>query len=63
MSNGEGCCILGICCPPEQQYDKVKQAMHDLGADADLSVKIAVWFNEHVTAKAVAKAVAHKLEQ
>lgn len=34
MSNGEVCCILGICCPPEQRQQKLTSFIVDsLGCD------------------------------
>jgi hypothetical protein len=50
MSNGEVCCILGVCCPPAQRRVKVFQAMSETlnltPADADA---VTDWFIDHVT--------------
>lgn len=50
MSNGEVCCILGVCCPPAAQREKVKASllseMDITEADAE---RVAEWFVAHVS--------------
>lgn len=47
MSNGEVCCILGVCCPAAAREQKISQALQtDLGCDSKEADEVAAWFNE-----------------
>jgi hypothetical protein len=44
MSNGDVCCILGICCPPDsasQVSAFANELQHDTGAPAEYCAQIA----------------------
>ena len=44
MSNGEVCCILGVCCPPAAAREKLSVEIEKAGGcDADTSRKCADW--------------------
>jgi hypothetical protein len=47
MSNGEVCCILGVCCPPERRRDVLAASLvRDVGCDQKDAVEIADWVVE-----------------
>lgn len=47
--NGEVCCILGICCPPDERRTKVVKALaQDLGWSDDDAAAAFDWFAERV---------------
>lgn len=37
MSNGAACCILGVCCPPNQQHAALSRKIQSCGASADVA--------------------------
>jgi hypothetical protein len=41
MSNGEVCCILGICCPPAEAAAKLSAEFVKLGAPKEYADKCA----------------------
>ena len=44
MSNGEVCCILGVCCPPAAAREKLSVEIEKVaGCDAETSRKCADW--------------------
>lgn len=50
MSNGEVCCILGICCPPAQARSKMVSEFQKVsGYDADGCEKIADFLLDRFT--------------
>lgn len=47
MSNGEVCCILGVCCPPAEARAKMVSEFQKVsGYDADGCEKIAAFLEE-----------------
>jgi len=49
MSNGEVCCILGVCCPPAERKQKVVKAMaDDLSISETAAVAAFEWFASRV---------------
>ena len=62
MSNGEICCLLGICCPPEAQHAAVMRLMHRFGIDDDTKCcEIADWWVEHINVVSILKAIGERL--
>ena len=51
MSNGEFCCAIGLCCPPES-IERRSALVHELaggtGCDAAEMEKVADWLIAHV---------------
>lgn len=49
MSNGEVCCILGVCCPPAERKIKVSPILEaDLGLTATQAEAVWDWFDSRV---------------
>ena len=49
MSNGEVCCILGICCPPAEAHERLVSEFQKVsGYDRDGCEKIADFLEERV---------------
>lgn len=49
MSNGEVCCILGVCCPPAARKQKVASALAlDLSLSETDALAIFEWFDSRV---------------
>ena len=47
MSNGEVCCILGVCCPPEQREDEAVTVLaRDMGIPEEHARAAFCWFDE-----------------
>lgn len=46
MSNGEVCCLLGVCCPPSARKPKASATMaRDLGLTVDQASQAFDWFD------------------
>jgi hypothetical protein len=46
MSNGEVCCILGVCCPPEERRERaVTQIANETGTTATDAGVVFDWFD------------------
>lgn len=60
MSNGEVCCLLGICCPPEAQ----RAAVSRLAERFKVGDKEAFcdWWCEHINVKSILKAISDRLQ-
>jgi len=59
MSNGTACCILGVCCPPARQREKISELLVAEGLSKDDADKAASWFEGQISALGdLAKAVA-----
>lgn len=49
MSNGEVCCILGVCCPPDSRKTRVVPIMSsELGLTEDQAGAVFDWFDSRV---------------
>jgi hypothetical protein len=59
MSNGEVCCLLGICCPPEKQREAVMALAHKFKiGDAEA---FCDWWCDHINAKKILGAIGDRL--
>ncbi len=46
MSNGEVCCILGICCTPAEAHAKLSSEFVKLGAPQEYADKCAAYVKD-----------------
>lgn len=50
MSNGEVCCILGVCCPPARAREEfVTHLVQDTGCDIEYAKKMVDWTLDRFT--------------
>lgn len=49
MSNGEVCCILGVCCPPAaRRQSAVDHLKTECGCSEEMAGKVFDWFDDRV---------------
>ena len=58
MSNGEVCCILGVCCPPERQRRAIVMAIMAHGLDEATGDKVADAMQPYLQPRVMLKALA-----
>ena len=62
MSNGEVCCILGVCCPPASRRVKLISALEtDAALGRDEADRAADWIIEHITPEKMLLAIKSEL--
>jgi hypothetical protein len=63
MSNGQACCLLGVCCPPAAQTEHIVEHLTAEGMPEDQARKAGEWFTKEIRALGDLEAAVKKMKK